>query len=106
LGISGQGISGILLASGYQPTEAVQLRAQLVGVVALLVVGLVLPWLIFRFVVWLQTAGQSATLPSQPPNLISGQAEEEQQAGETTAEAETVGHTAGEGPDTEGTESV
>ncbi len=106
MGISGQGISGLLLASGYQPAESLQLRAQLVGVVALLVVGLVLPWLIFRFTLWLQTAGQSAPTPSQPPDLTSSQEEEEQEAGETTIEVEAVADAADEGPDTEGAESA
>ncbi len=106
MGIPGQGISGLLLAAGYQPAEAVQLRAQVVGVIALLVVGLVLPWCIFRFIAWLQTAGQSAPLTSQPPNLTPGQAEEGQQSEETSAEAQAVGHGADEEPDTEGTEGV
>ncbi len=106
MGISGQGISGLLLARGYQPVEAVQLRAQLVGVVALLVVGLVLPWLIFRFVLWLQTAGQSAPLPPQPPNLASGQAQQGQETGETTTEAAAAGYDADEGLEAERIEGV
>jgi Amt family ammonium transporter len=106
MGISGQGISGLLLASGYQPAEALQLRAQLVGGTALLVVGLVLPWLIFRSVLWLQTAGQSVPSPSQPPDLAPTLEEEEQQAGETTTEVEAVADAADEDRGTEGTENA
>lgn len=78
LGIPGQGVSGLILASGYQPSGASQLHAQLVGLVALSVVSLLVPWLTFRTVIWIRTMGQRARAgrlepsPDAPP----GQTEE------------------------------
>jgi Amt family ammonium transporter len=60
LGIPGQGVSGLVLASGYQPAGASQLQAQLAGLVALCAVSLLLPWLIFRSTMWIRTMGQRA----------------------------------------------
>jgi len=71
-GVAGQGVSGWLLASGFQPTGAVQMYAQLTGLGAVLIAGLLLPWLIFRTVLWIRTLGRRvATLatpvPASPP---------------------------------------
>ena len=60
LGIPGQGVSGLLLASGFQPAGASQLQAQLAGLVALSVVSLLVPWLIFRSIIWVNSAAQRA----------------------------------------------
>jgi len=60
-GIAGQGVSGLILAPGFQPNGSAQLYAQLSGVAALLVVGLLLPWLIFKGALWIGSLGQQAT---------------------------------------------
>ncbi len=57
-GIPGQGVSGLLLASGYQPAGTVQLHAQLVGLGALLVVALLVPWLVFKAITWISGIGR------------------------------------------------
>jgi len=54
LGIASQGISGYLLADGYLPAGPSQLRAQLVGIGALFVVALLVPWLTFKWAVWIR----------------------------------------------------
>jgi len=79
LGIKGQGISGLLLANGYQPAGGVQLQAQLVGLAALLVVALLMPWLIFRGILWLRTVGQSAPIlsPTLKPDSAPAETDEE-----------------------------
>lgn len=48
LGVSGQGISGFLTHSDYQPGGSEQFYAQLVGVAALLVLAYGVPWLIAK----------------------------------------------------------
>ncbi|MBC7263079.1 MAG: hypothetical protein H5T64_01835 [Chloroflexi bacterium] len=48
LGVPGQGVSGFLTAVGYQPGGPEQFYAQVVGVVALLVLACGLPWLIAK----------------------------------------------------------
>jgi Amt family ammonium transporter len=48
LGIAGQGVSGYLTASGFQPDPTGQLYAQLIGAVALGLFAFVLAWLLFR----------------------------------------------------------
>jgi len=68
LGIPGQGVSGLILASGYQPAGASQLQAQLVGLVALSVVSLLVPWLTFRTVIWIRTMGQQARAGQLEPS--------------------------------------
>jgi Amt family ammonium transporter len=60
LGVEGQGISGLVLAAGYQPAGASQLQAQLVGIGALFVVACVLPWALFRSAMWLRDAANRA----------------------------------------------
>jgi len=60
LGVEGQGISGLILAPGYQPAGASQLQAQLVGIGALCLVACVLPWAFFRAAMWLRDAAQRA----------------------------------------------
>jgi Amt family ammonium transporter len=88
LGIPGQGISGSLLASGYQMAEGVQLRAQVIGLVALLVIGLLVPWMFFRFVLWLRALGQSAPALSPAPHSVLGETAGEGMAEETPGELE------------------
>jgi Amt family ammonium transporter len=68
LGIPGQGVSGLLLASGFQPAGASQLQAQLAGLVALSVVSLLVPWLIFRSIIWFNTAAQRAPATQLEPS--------------------------------------
>jgi Amt family ammonium transporter len=51
-GFPGQGISGLTVAPGLQ-ADAGQLAAQFWGVVALLALGCLLPWGVFRIVAWL-----------------------------------------------------
>ena len=46
LGVSGQGVSGLLAASGYQPDFPGQLQAQLIGVIALALWGIVMGLLV------------------------------------------------------------
>ncbi len=48
LTIAGQGVSGLLVRSGFQPDWPQQTYAQIAGVVALLLLGLALSWLVFR----------------------------------------------------------
>ncbi len=48
LGIAGQGVSGYLTASGFQPDPTGQLYAQLVGAVAVGLFAFILAWLLFR----------------------------------------------------------
>ena len=50
LGVEGQGVSGLLVSSGFQPDWPAQLYAQVVGVMALLVLGLGVPWLVLTTV--------------------------------------------------------
>jgi len=79
LSIAGQGISGFLLADGYQPAGASQLHAQLVGVGALFVVALFVPWLIFRCTMWIRNMGRHAVAkrekpsPPSPPDEAEGE---------------------------------
>lgn len=68
LGIPGQGVSGLLLASGYQPAGKVQLYAQLTGLGALMVAALLLPWLIWKTVLWIHAMGRRVTVaPAEAP---------------------------------------
>lgn len=48
LDIAGQGVSGLLVRSGFQPDWPEQFYAQLVGTVALLILALAVSWLLFR----------------------------------------------------------
>jgi Amt family ammonium transporter len=76
LGVEGQGISGLILAAGYQPAGVSQLQAQLVGIGALCLVACVVPWAFFRSAMWLRDAVHRA----QEQRLA-------RVAGEPTAEA-------------------
>jgi len=67
MGIAGQGVSGLLLATGFQPAGSGQLYAQLTGIGALLVIGLAVPWLSFKFVRWLAWSAQRAAAKQPPP---------------------------------------
>ena len=69
LGVAGQGVTGLLVAEGYQLAGDAQLRAQLVGIGALIVVGLALPWLILKLLLWLRAAAR----PRQVPAAVEGQ---------------------------------
>jgi len=79
LGIPGQGISGLCLAGGYQPAGPVQLHAQLVGLGALLVVALLMPWLIFRTIAWLNAAGRRVYAGQLKPSSDLSPAETHQE---------------------------
>jgi Amt family ammonium transporter len=48
LGIARQGVSGLLVRSGFQPDWPQQFYAQVAGLVALLILALGLSWLVFR----------------------------------------------------------
>jgi Amt family ammonium transporter len=72
LGIPGQGISGLILASGYQPAGGSQMQAQLVGLVALSVVTVLVPWLMFRSIVWVGATVQRARAAQvEPPSDVA-----------------------------------
>ena len=85
LGVEGQGISGLVLAPGYQPAGASQLQAQLVGIAALCLVACLLPWAIFRGAVWLRDAAQGAQ-----QQRLARAAEQTAEAAEMSAGAEPV----------------
>jgi len=85
LGVEGQGISGWVLAPGYQPAGASQLQAQLVGIAALCLVACLLPWAIFRGAVWLRDAAQGAQ-----EQRLARAAEQTTEATETSEGAEPV----------------
>ena len=92
LGIAGQGISGYLLAEGYVPAGPSQLYAQLAGIGALLVVALLVPWLGFKWAVWIQSLGRRAVArrkealaPPLPEEMLS---EATSEAGSTEADQE------------------
>jgi ammonium transporter, Amt family len=55
---NGQGVSGRLIAGGYQLAGPGQFQAQVTGLAATLVVGLLLPWLLMKFVLWFRNMGQ------------------------------------------------
>lgn len=78
LGIAGQGISGLLVAAGYQPAGPSQLQAQLVGLGALVVVSLLLTLLIFRAGIWLSAAAQRAQAVQLAASPEAAAAEAEQ----------------------------
>jgi Amt family ammonium transporter len=81
LGIAGQGISGLLVGSGYQAAGAGQLQAQLVGLGALVAVSLLLTLLIFRAGIWVSAAAQRAQA-GQPAALPEAASAEAEQTGE------------------------
>ena len=66
LGIPGQGVTGWLLASGYQRAGSGQLQAQVAGFVALLVVCLLVPWLLFRTIHWIYVSSRRAPASQMP----------------------------------------
>lgn len=67
-GVAGQGVSGWLLAKGMQPAGLGQTYAQLTGMGALLIAALLLPWLIFKIVLWIHAQSQRvATMPVPAP---------------------------------------
>jgi len=67
LGIADQGVSGLLLARGYQAAGRGQFYAQCTGIGALLVVSLLLPWLLFKGALWVQATARRASLPATEP---------------------------------------
>ena len=77
-GIAGQGVSGLVLAPGFQPNGSAQLYAQLTGVGALLVVALLLPWLIFKAALWIGNLGEP--VPSAAVPATTAPSSEEQPA--------------------------
>jgi Amt family ammonium transporter len=62
LGVAGQGVSGPWTAPGFQPEWPGQFQAQLVGVVAVLVLAFVLGWLLFATLHRLIEAWQGSSL--------------------------------------------
>jgi len=65
VGVAGQGVSGWLVATGLQPAGAGQMYAQLTGLGALLIAGLLLPWLIFKVALSVLALGRRiATVPA------------------------------------------
>jgi Amt family ammonium transporter len=74
-GIAGQGVSGLILAPGFQPNGSAQLYAQLAGVGALLVVALLVPWLIFKAALWVGSLGRE-TAPDAVPAAAEPSAEQ------------------------------
>ncbi len=80
-GVAGQGVSGLVLAGGYQRAGLGQFYAQCTGVGALLVVALLAPWLIFRAMSWIKAVGQrgfaaKVQAPPSPPPDVTTQEEE------------------------------
>jgi len=83
LGIPGQGVTGWLLAPGYQRAGPGQFQAQVAGFVALLVLCLLVPWLLFRTIRWVYEASQrapavpmaepEAATPVQAPSEAAGE---------------------------------
>jgi Amt family ammonium transporter len=82
LGITGQGVSGLLLANGYQPAGKGQLYAQLAGLGALLVLAL-LPWIIFQVALGIRAMGKRVV-------AVSSQALQERRAAQAAAVAEAI----------------
>lgn len=71
LGVPGQGVSGLLLVSGYQAAGKAQLYAQLTGLGALVVAALILPWLVWKTVLWMRALGQRvAAVPVTAPASV------------------------------------
>ena len=84
LGIAGQGISGYLLADGYLPAGPSQLHAQLVGIGALFVVALLVPWMAFKWALWIRDLGRHAVArreeslaPPLPEEMLNEAASED-----------------------------
>jgi Amt family ammonium transporter len=86
VGVAGQGVSGWLLAKGLQPAGPGQLYAQLTGLAALLIAALLLPWLIFRTILWIQAQGRRVTT-APAPSPAEGPTEGELAGGATEIEA-------------------
>jgi hypothetical protein len=63
VGIAGQGVSGRMLAHGFQPAGSGQLYAQLTGLGALLVVALLVPLLIVLFLRWIRALATRTAVP-------------------------------------------
>jgi len=71
LGVSGQGVTGLLAASGFTPDWPAQLQAQLLGLAVILVWTLLVSFLLFQTVItvadaWTRTGWELAK-PWQPP---------------------------------------
>jgi Amt family ammonium transporter len=91
LGVEGQGISGLILAPGYQPAGASQLQVQLVGIAALCLVACVLPWAFFRSAMWLRDAAQRAQEQRLATAVEEAAADAEAPEEEAPTEAEPTG---------------
>ncbi|HEM61748.1 MAG TPA: hypothetical protein ENO24_05620 [Chloroflexi bacterium] len=61
LGVPGQGVSGLLVRSGFQPDWPGQMAAQMVGIVALMVLTLFLSWALLRGVGTLWERGKAGS---------------------------------------------
>jgi Amt family ammonium transporter len=72
LGVAGQGVSGLWAAPGFQSGWLAQFQAQLVGVIAVLVLAFVLGWLLFATLRRLIEAWRGTTLePTPTPEVTS-----------------------------------
>ena len=91
LGIAAQGVSGLLLAHGYQVAGPGQFYAQCTGIGALLVVALLLPWLLFKGALWVQSTARGASLPATQPVPATETAEEPAPATEPETGSEPAG---------------
>lgn len=84
LGVSGQGVSGLLVASGYQPDASGQFQAQLIGITALglwgLLTGLILCTPIGLLLHGLQRDSRRArrAAHASPPAMSAGRAHSEE----------------------------
>ena len=88
LGTIGQGVTGLLVDERLQPAGMVQLQSQLVGLVALLVVALLVPLVVFRTVRWLRVVVGAAPTEEKVDSAVgvSDQPANEGEEGQTRAE--------------------
>ncbi|MEJ2558268.1 MAG: hypothetical protein P8186_19045 [Anaerolineae bacterium] len=71
LGVAGQGVSGLLVASGFAPNWPAQIYAQLVGAISVLVWSLGLSWLLMRSLAGLIRAWERTGLEfGTPPEPV------------------------------------
>ncbi|MGC8787269.1 MAG: hypothetical protein ACP5Q1_07585, partial [Anaerolineae bacterium] len=95
----GQGVSGLLLASGYQPAGNAQLYAQLTGLGAFIVAGLLVPWVIWKTSLWIHAMGRRvAAAPVAAPADASDASKGQEPVQESSATAQIAEAPAGEQP--------
>jgi Amt family ammonium transporter len=93
VGVAGQGVSGWLLAKGLQPAGPGQVYAQLAGLSALVIAALLLPWLIFKTVLWIHAQGQrviTAPVPAPASVPVDGEPSTEVTATESPSEEQPI----------------